>query len=97
MSAMPRYETFNEQPQPPSLTKGWFISALTGSLVVHAGLAIFFNFKTLENFGPSDFPPAKAESTLHRVKNHRGQAEEAGRDEEPFSPRRRRFRKRRRN
>ena len=65
---MPRYETFNEQPQPPSLTKGWFISALTGSLVVHAGLAIFFQFKTLENFGPSDLPPVKPESTLHRVK-----------------------------
>ena len=48
--------------------RGWFITALTGSLVVHAGLAIFFNFKTLENFGPSDLPPAKPESTLHRVK-----------------------------
>ena len=63
-----RYETFNEQPQPPSLTKGWFISALTGSLVVHAGLAIFFQYKTLENFGPPDVPPAKAESTLHRAR-----------------------------
>ena len=65
---MPRYDTFTAQPQPPSVTKGWFISALTGSLVVHAGLAIFFNFKTLENFGPSDLPPVKQESTLHRVK-----------------------------
>ena len=65
---MPRYDTYAEQPQPPSVTKGWFISALTGSLVVHAGLAIFFNFKTLENFGPPDLPPAKPESTLHRVK-----------------------------
>ena len=65
---MPRYDAFTEQQQPPSLTKGWFITALTGSLVVHAGLAIFFQFKTLENFGPPDLPPAKAESTLHRVK-----------------------------
>ena len=65
---MPRYDAFTEQPQPPSLTKGWFISALTGSLVVHAGLAVFFQFKTLENFGPPDLPPAKAESTLHRVR-----------------------------
>ena len=65
---MPRYDTYAEQPQPPSVTRGWFISALTGSLVVHTGLAIFFNFKTLENFGPSDLPAAKAESTLHRVK-----------------------------
>ena len=65
---MPRYDAFTEQPQPPSLTKGWFISALTGSLVVHAGLAIFFQFKTLENFGPTDLPPVKPESTLHRVR-----------------------------
>lgn len=65
---MPRYDTYAEQPQPPSVTRGWFISALTGSLVVHTGLAIFFNFKTLENFGPPDLPAAKAESTLHRVK-----------------------------
>jgi outer membrane protein OmpA-like peptidoglycan-associated protein len=65
---MPRYDAYAGQPQPPSVTRGWFISALTGSLVVHAGLAIFFNFKTLENFGPLDLPPAKAESTLHRVK-----------------------------
>ncbi len=65
---MPRYDAFTEQAQPPSLTKGWFISALTGSLVVHAGLAIFFQFKTLENFGPVELPPVKAESTLHRVR-----------------------------
>jgi outer membrane protein OmpA-like peptidoglycan-associated protein len=65
---MPHYDAFTEQQQPPSITKGWLISALTGSLVVHAGLAIFFSFKTLENFGPPDLPPAKTESTLHRVK-----------------------------
>jgi outer membrane protein OmpA-like peptidoglycan-associated protein len=65
---MPRYDAFTEQQQPPSITKGWFITALTGSLVVHAGLAVFFQFKTLENFGPVDLPPAKPESTLHRVK-----------------------------
>ena len=65
---MPRYDAYIAQQEPPSPTSGWFISALTGSLVVHAGLAIFFNFKTLENFGPSDLPPAKAESTLHRVR-----------------------------
>ncbi len=62
-----RYDTLTAQPQPPSVTRGWFISALTGSLVVHAGLAIYFNFKTLENFGPPDLP-AKQESVLHRVK-----------------------------
>jgi outer membrane protein OmpA-like peptidoglycan-associated protein len=65
---MPRYDAYIAQQQPPSPTRGWFISALTGSLVVHVGLAIFFNFKTLDNFGPAEFPPAKAQSTLHRVK-----------------------------
>jgi outer membrane protein OmpA-like peptidoglycan-associated protein len=65
---MPRYDAYTAQHEPPSPTRGWFISALTGSLVVHAGLAIFFNFKTLENFGPSELPPAKPESTLHRVR-----------------------------
>src|SRR2546421_7384587 len=45
-SPMPRYDAYTAQQQPPSPTQGWFITALTGSLVVHAGLAIFFNFKT---------------------------------------------------
>ncbi len=67
MQPMSRYDAFTEQQQPPSLTRGWFITALTGSLVVHAGLAVFFNAKTLENFGPPDLP-TKVESTLHRVK-----------------------------
>ncbi len=65
---MSRSDAFTEQQQPPSLTRGWFITALTGSLVVHAGLALYFNAKTLENFGVPDMPPAKPESTLHRVK-----------------------------
>jgi outer membrane protein OmpA-like peptidoglycan-associated protein len=65
---MPRYDAYTAQQQPPSLTKGWFITALTGSLVVHSGLAIVFHFKTLDNFGPLELPPAKAESTLHRVR-----------------------------
>lgn len=65
---MPRYDALTQQPQPPSVTRGWFISALTGSLVVHAGLAIFFQFKTLENFGPPDLPPVKHEAALHRVR-----------------------------
>ena len=65
---MPRYDAYTAQQQPPSPLTGWFVSALTGSLVVHAGLAIFFHFKTLENFGVSDLPPAKLEPVLHRVK-----------------------------
>jgi len=65
---MPRYDAYSAQQQPPSVTKGWFITALTGSLVVHSGLVIFFHFKTLENFGPMDLPAVKVESTMHRVK-----------------------------
>src|SRR6058998_229570 len=65
---MPRYDAYTAQQQPPSPTQGWFISALTGSLVVHAGLAVFFHFKTLENFGVSDLPAVVHQAPLHRVK-----------------------------
>jgi len=65
---MPRYDAYTAQQEPPSPTQGWFITALTGSLVVHAGLAIFFNFKTLDNFVVSDLPPVKHEAALHRVR-----------------------------
>ena len=64
---MARYDAY--APQTPSLSpeKGWAISALTGSLVVHAGLFLWFHFQKLENFSTSDMPRAKAE-TLQRVK-----------------------------
>jgi outer membrane protein OmpA-like peptidoglycan-associated protein len=65
---MPRYDAYTAQQPPPSSMAGWFISALTGSLVVHAGLAVFFHFQTLENFGVPELPPAKVESTMHRVR-----------------------------
>jgi outer membrane protein OmpA-like peptidoglycan-associated protein len=65
---MPRYDAY--VPQSPSLSpqKGWVISALTGSLVVHAGLFLFFHFQKLENFGIADAPPAKPEQPVQRVK-----------------------------
>jgi outer membrane protein OmpA-like peptidoglycan-associated protein len=64
---MPRYDAY--APQSPSLSpqKGWVISALTGSLVVHAGLLLWFHFQPLENFGVLEMPTPKAE-TLQRVK-----------------------------
>src|SRR5688572_12739497 len=64
---MPRYDAY--APQSPTLSpqKGWVISALTGSLVVHAGLALWFSFQKLENFGVVDHPAPKAE-VLQRVK-----------------------------
>ncbi len=64
---MPRYDAY--APQSPSLSpqKGWVISALTGSLVVHAGLMLWFHFQQIENFGVSDMPPPRTE-VLQRVK-----------------------------
>jgi outer membrane protein OmpA-like peptidoglycan-associated protein len=64
---MPRYDAY--APQSPSLSpqKGWVISALTGSLVVHAGLVLWFHFQQIENFGLSEVPAPRAE-VLQRVK-----------------------------
>ena len=64
---MPRYDAY--APQSPSLSpqKGWVISALTGSLVVHAGLVLWFHFQELKNFGVADLTPPR-EETLQRVK-----------------------------
>lgn len=64
---MPRYDAYTAQTPSVSPTKGWFISALTGSLVVHLGLFLWFYEKQIENFGPTDQPVVKHE-TLQRVK-----------------------------
>lgn len=65
---MARYDAY--APQTPTLSpeKGWLISALTGSLVVHAGLFVWFNFEKLENFGPTEEPRPREEEVLQRVK-----------------------------
>jgi len=49
---MARYDAYEEDPNPASAARGWMISAVTGSLVVHAGLFFFFYTKRIENFGP---------------------------------------------
>lgn len=64
---MPRYDAYAPQSHSLSPQKGWMISALTGSLVVHAGLALWFHFQELENFGIVEMPAPK-EETLQRVK-----------------------------
>ena len=64
---MPRYDAYTAQTPNTSPTKGWFISALTGSLVVHLGLFLWFHEKQIENFGPTDRPVVRQE-TLQRVK-----------------------------
>lgn len=65
---MPRYDAY--VPQSPTLSpqKGWVISALTGSIVVHVGLFVFFYFQELENFGVQEIPEAKPEQPVQRVK-----------------------------
>ena len=65
---MPRYDAYAPQSPAISPQKGWVISALTGSLVVHAGLFVWFHFQELENFGAQDVAPPPKEETLHRVK-----------------------------
>jgi outer membrane protein OmpA-like peptidoglycan-associated protein len=64
---MPRYDAY--VPQTPSISpqKGWIISALTGSLVVHAGLFLYFHLQKLEHFG-NNAPPAPKLEQLQRVK-----------------------------
>ena len=64
---MPRFDTYSAEPPNGSLTRGWIISALTGSLVVHAGLFLFFHFKEVEAFGLAELAPPKPEE-LQRVK-----------------------------
>jgi outer membrane protein OmpA-like peptidoglycan-associated protein len=70
---MPRYDAY--APQSPSLSpqKGWVISALTGSLVVHAGLVLWFHFQEIENFGVSEQPVIR-EEVLQRVKIYEDKA-----------------------
>ncbi len=64
---MPRFDTYSAEPPNGSLARGWIISALTGSLVVHAGLFLFFHFKEVEAFGFAALAPPKPEE-LQRVK-----------------------------
>ncbi len=64
---MPRFDTYSAEPPNGSLARGWIISALTGSLVVHAGLFLFFHFKEVEAFGFAELAPPKPEE-LQRVK-----------------------------
>ncbi len=64
---MPHYDTYTTEPPKDALARGWVISALTGSLVVHAGLFLFFHFQEVENFGPSELLGLRPEE-LQRVK-----------------------------
>ena len=64
---MPRYDTYSAEQPSGSLTRGWIISAFTGSLVVHAGLFLFFHFQPVESFSPTELMQPKPEE-LQRVR-----------------------------
>ena len=48
---MARYETYQSNAAEIPLMRKWLIRALILSLILHAGLLVFFNWKKLENFG----------------------------------------------
>src|SRR4051794_31864821 len=48
---MPRYETYQSNAAELPMMRKWILRALVISLMLHAGLFIFFHFKRLENFG----------------------------------------------
>ena len=64
---MPRYDAYAPQSSSLSPQKGWMISALTGSLVVHAGLVLWFHFQQIENFFThyKDLEPGKWAKISH--------------------------------
>jgi|GEM_PF-959278 len=64
---MPRYDAY--VPQSPSLSpqKGWIITALTGSLVLHVGLFLFFHFQKVDYYSIAAPDAAKPE-VFQRVK-----------------------------
>jgi outer membrane protein OmpA-like peptidoglycan-associated protein len=50
---MARYDTYQSNAAEIPIMRKWLIRALILSLIIHAGLLVFFNWKKLENFGYS--------------------------------------------
>lgn len=48
---MARYETYQSNAAEIPIMRKWLVRALILSLILHAGLLVFFNWKKLENFG----------------------------------------------
>src|SRR5438552_3875999 len=48
---MAQYSTYQSNAAEIPLMRKWLLRALVFSLLIHAGLLIFFNVKRLENFG----------------------------------------------
>ena len=51
---MGQYENFQSNAAQVPMMRKWLVFALIVSLLIHAALFIFFNFKRLENFGYSE-------------------------------------------
>ncbi|MEP6670975.1 MAG: OmpA family protein [Chthoniobacter sp.] len=51
---MAQYESFQSNAAEFPIMRKWLLRALVISLLIHAALLLFFNFKKLENFGNSD-------------------------------------------
>lgn len=56
---MSRYDAYATTQSNAFQNKGWIVSALLGSAVLHAGLFTFFYYKRVENFGQREVPVAK--------------------------------------
>ncbi len=59
---MSRFDTYTPSHNVAPAERGWVISALVGSAILHAGLFTFFYFKQVDNFGQRDLPAAKKEN-----------------------------------
>jgi outer membrane protein OmpA-like peptidoglycan-associated protein len=64
---MSRYDAYAPQSPVLSTQKGWIISALTGSLVVHAGLFLWLHWQKVEIFDAPILPPTPPE-VIQRIR-----------------------------
>ena len=63
---MSHYDAYDTTHSNVSNDKGWIISALVGSAILHAALFTFFYYKRVDNFGQRELPATKNE-TVARV------------------------------
>jgi outer membrane protein OmpA-like peptidoglycan-associated protein len=56
---MSRYDAYATTQSAAFQNKGWVVSALVGSAILHAGLFTFFYYKRVDNFGQREIPVTK--------------------------------------
>jgi outer membrane protein OmpA-like peptidoglycan-associated protein len=64
---MAQYENFQSNAAQVPIMRKWLFVALIVSLMLHAALFVFFNFKRLENFGYAETP--RLSPPMHILKN----------------------------